>query len=335
MRLREPFRISGYLFEAMPAVVVEIGDGRVTGRGEAAGVYYLDDDTAHMELAIEAVRSAVEAGASRQDLRTLLPAGGARNALDCAMWERESLASGTPVAQLAGLGNPRPLVTTFTVPAVDPGEVESRLAALDHAQSLKLKLEGDLDVDAERLREVRRLRPETWLAVDANQGFHRDDLDRLAALLSEMRVSLLEQPVRRGSERELEGWKCPIPIAADESILDLNELAERHQHFDVINLKLDKCGGLTEALMMAAEIRKLGKQIMVGNMAGSFLAAAPGFILGQLCEVVDLDGPFFLVDQSAPDVIYKDGMIDVPAGMWGAGTNGPNTNLADQPDSRS
>ena len=224
MRLAEPFRISGYLFEAMPAIVATLSDGSFDGRGEACGVYYLGDDVPHMEEEIERHRAAIEAGLNRDELRRLLPPGGARNALDCALWELESRRSGVPVWKLAGAKESHALVTTFTIPADDPGEMSRKLAPLGGARAIKLKLTGDIDADTERVRAVRKLRPEVWLGVDANQGYVADTLDRLAEVLVEERVSLLEQPIRRGEEAQLDGWKSPIPIAADESILDLAEL---------------------------------------------------------------------------------------------------------------
>jgi L-Ala-D/L-Glu epimerase len=318
MRLREPFRISGYLFEAMPAVIATVSDGSASGRGEAAGVYYLDDNPDHMEREIERHRRALEAGIDRQRLQGLMPAGGARNALDCALWELESLRTGVPVWRLAGVPKPRPLVTTFTLPADDPSVLLRKIEAFASAKAIKLKLEGDLAADTARVQAVRKARPDVWLMVDANQGFGADDLDDLVAVLVDARVSLLEQPVRRGGEAVLDGWKSPVPIAGDESILNLEELASQHSRFDVVNIKLDKCGGLTEALMMAAEARRLGLKVMVGNMAGSTLAAAPGFILGQLCDFVDLDGPHFLADDNSAAEIYSEGMIMVPTGLWGS-----------------
>src|SRR5262249_10280249 len=155
---------------------------------------------------------------------------------------------------------------------------------------------GDVDVDRERITVIRLARPDVWLAVDANQGFAPADLDALDRACRDFSVSLIEQPLKRGEEASLQGWKPSVPIAAAESILDLEELRERANYFDVINIKLDKCGGLTEALMMARAARLLGKQVMVGNMGGSTLAMAPGFILAQLCDIIDLDGPYGLAD---------------------------------------
>src|SRR6187402_1012700 len=219
MRMKEPFRISGYLFEGIPAVIATLGDGRCEGRGEAAGVYYLNDDPAHMESEIERARDAIEQGIDRHALQALLPAGGARNALDCAFWELESFQQQTPVWKLADVGPPRPLVTTFTLPAEDPAYLRARLPGFAHAKAIKLKLEGDLAADTARVETVRGARPDAWIGVDANQGFAARDLDALVAMLIDQRVALLEQPLRRGEEAALDGWRSPIPVAADESIL--------------------------------------------------------------------------------------------------------------------
>jgi len=322
MRMREPFRISGYLFTAMPAVIATLSDGTHAGRGEAAGVYYLQDDPDHMEREIErcrtAIEEAIESGIDRAGLRDLLPPGGARNAVDCAMWELESLRAGVPVWKLAGAPPPRPLVTTFTLGADDPAELLRRLSGFPAPRAIKLKLEGDLAADSERVRTIRKARPDAWLAVDANQGFGADDLDALVTMLADQKVSLLEQPIRRGDEAILDGWKSPIPLAADESIQDMEELDRHHGRFDVVNIKLDKCGGLTEALMMAEHAGRLGLKVMVGNMAGSSLSAAPAFVLGQMCDIVDLDGPWFLADDPLASDLYNEGAIMVPAALWGA-----------------
>jgi L-alanine-DL-glutamate epimerase-like enolase superfamily enzyme len=317
IRFAEPFRITNYVFEAMPSIVARIADGETVGRGEAAGVYYLGDDQQHMLETVEKVRAEIESGLTRQDLQFLLPACGARNALDCALWELEARASGSPVWQLAGVPRPKPLVTTFTLPADDPSVLATKVERLSFAKSIKLKLDGDAQVDRERIRVVRSARPEAWLGVDANQGFAPDTLDSLAEAARTFSVSLIEQPLPRGQEAELEHWRPGIPVAADESILDLSELRERARFFDVINIKLDKCGGLTEALKMERAARMFGKQVMVGNMGGSTLAMAPGFVLGQLCDVVDLDGPYGLADDPLSSQIYSDGMIFVADKLWG------------------
>ena len=318
LRFAEPFRITNYVFEAMPSIIARIAEAGAVGRGEAAGVYYLGDDQQHMLDTVAQVRAEIEGGITREELQYLLPACGARNALDCALWELESLTSATPVWQLAGIPRPKPLVTTFTLPADEPAVLAVKVNRLSFAKAIKLKLDGVADVDRERIRVVREARPDAWLGVDSNQGFVPGTLDQLAEAARAFSVSLIEQPLPRGQEAELEHWRPGIPVAADESILDLAELRERARYFDVINIKLDKCGGLTEALKMERAARMFGKQVMVGNMGGSTLAMAPGFVLGQLCDVVDLDGPYGLADDPLAQQIYKDGSIVGPDRLGGS-----------------
>ncbi|HEL4287979.1 TPA: dipeptide epimerase [Stenotrophomonas maltophilia] len=316
-----PFRIAGHVFEAMPATVATLYDADFIGRGEAAGVYYNDDQPDTMKATLEALRPRIEAGIDRDALRQLLPAGGARNALDAALWELEAQRSGLPVWQLAGLDGVRPLLTTFTVGADTPEVMAERAAAYAQARALKLKLTGDPELDTARVRAVRARCPTPWIGVDANQGYTAATLPLLLPALVQAHISLLEQPCRRGHESDLDGIERPLPFAADESILDLAELEALHHRFNVINIKLDKCGGLTEGLMMARRARELGKQVMVGNMCGTSLAAAPAFVLGQFCDIVDLDGPTFLVKDRTPSVRYVDGFIDCGDEVWGPRTH--------------
>ncbi|WP_447755335.1 dipeptide epimerase [Sphingopyxis fribergensis] len=315
--LAKPFRISGHVFTDTPVVLVTLSDGERSGRGEASGVYYLGDDVPAMAAAIEDVRGAVEAGITREQLQALLPAGGARNALDCALWELEARRSGVPVWDLAGLAEPRPLRTTFTLGADDPDVMAEGACRYAQARALKLKLTGDLDVDIARVQAVRAARPECWIGVDANQGFAIGDLDALVAALVAADVKLLEQPLARGREADLDGYQCPIPIAADESALTLGDVDGLVGRFDVVNIKLDKCGGLTEGLAIARRARELGLGVMVGNMVGSSLAMAPAFIVGQLCDIVDLDGPIFLADDRKPSIEYTDGNVWCGEAIWG------------------
>lgn len=316
-RLAAPFRISGYVFEASELVVVELSDGQHRGRGEAGGVYYLGDEAPQIVEALEANRSAIEACESREELRQILPRGGARNAVDCALWELEANRSGIAAYRLAGIEAPRPLITTFTLGADDPAKMAEGARGYAEARAIKLKLTGDLSLDIDRVAAVRDARPDVWLGVDANQGFGIAQLDALAAAMAEQRVSLIEQPLARGREADLEGFESPIPIAADESVLGLADVPGLVGRFQVVNIKLDKCGGLTEALLMAEEARRLGLGVMVGNMVGTSLAMAPAFILGQLCDYVDLDGPTFLKEDRVPGVQYSDGQIWCPDEVWG------------------
>jgi len=315
--LREPFRISGYIWTELDVVVATLDDGRHRGRGEACGVYYLNDKAQNMVAELSAVRGAIEPGINREQLQQLLPRGGARNALDCALWELEARRAGVPVWKLAGLDPPKPLLTTITLGAEHPEVMAARATKHARARALKLKLTGDLDLDIARVQAVRAARPDVWIGVDANQGYTGAALPALIPALQTERVSLLEQPVRRGHESELDGFKSPIPMAGDESVLDLTELPNAVQRYDIVNIKLDKCGGLTEGLAMAREARRLGLGVMVGNMVGTSLAMAPAFVLGQYCDVVDLDGPIFLTRDRKPAAAYEDGHIWCGEQVWG------------------
>lgn len=319
---KAPFRISGYTFDVQDAVVATLDDGVHRGRGEAAGVYYLHDDADHVLAVIEGQRAAVEAGIDRQQLQRLLPAGGARNALDCAYWELESRRAGKPVWQLAGIAPPRPLLTTFTLGAESPAHMAESARRYSIARALKLKLTGEAALDLERVRAVRAARPDAWIGVDANQGYAIEGLPALVAGLLEYDVELLEQPLRRGREADLEGFKSAIPLAADESALTLADVPGLVGRFDMVNIKLDKSGGLTEGLAMVRLARQLGLGVMVGNMMGSSLAMAPSFVLGQLCDVVDLDGPTFLKDDPPPNIVYAEGNIWCDEAVWGAAARG-------------
>ena len=295
LRLAKPFRISGFVFETQEAVVVTLDDGTHRGLGEASGVYYLGDTGESIVAAIEGVRDAIEGGIDRIALQELLPPGGARNAVDCALWDLEAQRRGRDAWELAGLPSVRPLVTTFTLGADDPAIMADGARGFAHARALKMKLTGDLDLDIARVRAVRAARPEPWLGVDANQGYAIDTLDQLMPALVDARVSLVEQPVRRGAEAALDGYRSPIPIAADESVLCLAEIPANAKRFNVINIKLDKCGGLTEALAMA-----------------------PAFVVGQLCDIVDLDGPIFLAADREAALVYENGTVWCPRNVWGS-----------------
>lgn len=316
--LKEPFRITGQTMVDTELVIVILERNGHLGRGEASGVHYrAGDDVPGMVSRIEAVRTQIEAGITRESLQELLPTGGARNAIDCALWDLEAKETGRPAWQIAGLQPPRPLLTTFTVGANGPEKMAADALAYTQAKAIKVKLLGE-PADAERVRAVRRARPDVWLGVDANQGFTRASLDTLMPVLREARVQLIEQPFRTGQEAELDSLNSPIPVAADESAQGLADLPALVGRFSVVNIKLDKCGGLTEGLAMAREARRLGLNVMVGNMVGTSLAMAPSFLVGQLCQVVDLDGPVFLISDRTPSVRYENGAITCPEALWGA-----------------
>jgi L-alanine-DL-glutamate epimerase-like enolase superfamily enzyme len=313
----QPFRISGHVFTETALLVATLSDGQHVGRGEGAGVYYLGDDIDHMLAQATSVREAIERGASRQDLQEMLPPGGARNALDCAYWDLEAKQAGRPVRELAGLESPRPLLSTLTLGADTPAAMAAAAQALDPLAPVKVKLTGDLDDDIARLEAIRAARPEAWLGVDANQGYDIGTLASLMPVLIGLRIAQLEQPLKRGRESDLDGFKRSIPFVADESAVTLADTASLVGRFDMVNIKLDKCGGLTEGLAIAREARLLGLGVMVGNMMGSSLSMAPSFLLGQLCDIVDLDGPTFLARDRVPGVSYRDGRVHCPSEIWG------------------
>lgn len=315
--LRRPFHITGHVFTALDVIVVTLRDGPFAGRGEAASVFLWNSTVTSMTAEIEAVRKEIEAGISRETLRNVLPAGGARNAVDCALWDLEAKRTGSAAWRLAGLQTPRPLLTTYTLGVNSPEKMAQGARDFAGARALKLKLNGD-GADAERVRAVRAVRPDVWLGVDANQGFTLDGLQGLLPVFVEACVQVVEQPLPIGQEEQLEGLRSPIPLAADESVRTVADLSALVGRFDMINIKLDKCGGLTEGLLMAGEARRLGFKLMVGNMFGTSLAMAPAFVLGQLCEVVDLDGPIEFVRDRVPSASYENGRIWCAPQIWGA-----------------
>jgi L-alanine-DL-glutamate epimerase-like enolase superfamily enzyme len=318
---KEPFRITGYTMVDSEVLRVEVGQDGLVGRGEASGVYYKrDDDPQTGARRLESIRGKIEAGIGRIGLQKLLPACAARNALDCALWDLEAKRTGSPAWRIAGLECPKALTTTFTIGA---GSVERMVAtarAYNQARAIKLKLTGEA-LDADRVLAVREARPDVWLGVDANQGFTRESLTRLLPTLVEAGVLLIEQPCRVGEESLLDGFDSPIPFAADESAQVFADLPGLVGRFNIVNIKLDKCGGLTEALAMAHAAKRFGLGVMVGNMLGTSLAMAPAFLVGQLCQVVDLDGPIFLSRDRPVPVEYSAGTIQCPAGLWGDPTS--------------
>jgi L-Ala-D/L-Glu epimerase len=310
-QMTAPLRISGYIMQDIPVLVVGLSDGSFRG------LFYLGDWPADMLIQVEAVRGSIEAGISREALRELLPAGGARNAVDCALWELESMQAGMSVERLAGVEEAGSLLTTCTIGADSPlAMAHVAVEKYRNAKALKLKLLGD-DLDAPRVRAVRKARPDVWLGVDGNQGFSVEHLAAMQPALMDARVSLIEQPFKVGQEALLDGFDRPIPIAADESVQSLPDMAVLAGRFDAVNIKLDKCGGLTEALLMMAEARRLGLKVMVGNMGGTSLAMAPAMVIGSGCDIVDLDGPLFLTADRVPGVVYRHGMVSVEPGTWG------------------
>lgn len=314
--LHSPFVITGYTFTELEAVWVTLTEGERRGRGEACGIYYLGDTQDSMMAQLESVRGAVEAGATRADIQELLPPGGARNALDCAYWDLECKVSGHSIWQLLDI-TPHELTTVATIGIGAPEEMAARALELSSFAHLKVKLDDHLPI--ERLSAIREARPDAQLVIDVNQGWSRDSLDRYLPELHQLGVAMVEQPLPRGDDASLSGIQSPIPIGADESLMNLAEYDEVAPFYDVINIKLDKCGGLTEALEIVKRAEADGKKIMVGNMTGTSLSMAPSYVIGQFCEFVDIDGPVLLEKDLDYGLDYREGgRVSLPSStLWG------------------
>jgi L-Ala-D/L-Glu epimerase len=319
-----PFRVSRGAESALDVVVVTLtdSDGHV-GRGEAAGVDY-DGETVPLLCAqIEAVRPAIERGVAPDGpaagfaaAATLLPPGGARNAVDCALWDLTAKQRRTTAWKLAGLPNPRRLTTSITLGIDTDAAVAAGARHYAGWPLIKVKVDGERHLDAVRL--VHAACPAAGLIVDPNQAWSCDLLNRLAPEMKSLGVVLIEQPVPRGEDETLRGYSGSIRLAADESLADRAGLAGVRDLYRVVNVKLDKTGGLTEALALARDARALGLQVMVGCMAGTSLAMAPGMVVGQLAEFVDLDGPLLHSADREPGIEYDRGLMGLPSpALWG------------------
>jgi len=314
--LAEPFTITGMTWDCIDILLVNLSQGGSNGHSEASGVYYRGETAASMQKQIEALRPTIEAGVTCHTLQEILPPGGARNALDCALWQLEARIKNVPQWRLCGLEKPRPLITTFTCGADSPHKMAHTARGYCGAKALKLKLTG-IPEDRDRVLAVREARPDVWIGVDANQGFSRASLEWLMPTLTQCSISLVEQPFPCGQESLLDGFRSPIPIAADESVQSASDIPDLVGRFDVINIKLDKCGGLTNALEMIQRCRDTGLTAMVGNMLGTSLAMAPAYLVGQLCSIVDLDGPIFLNSDRPPRMQYtNDGYAVCPEELF-------------------
>lgn len=317
-RMAQPLRISGHVMTEMAVVVATVTRGRHQGRGEGSPVFYRGETAQSMAAQLEAARPLIESGISRQELLQAMPAGGARNAVDCALWDLSSRQARQPVWSLLGQASaPRPLLTTCTLGA-DAPEVMAHgaLHGYRDARAIKLKLLGD-GLDGARVAAVRAARPDVWLGVDANQGWTLDSLTELMPTLLKAHVQLIEQPLPAGQDAELDGYASPIALAADESVQTLDDVAALAGRYQMMNIKLDKCGGLTEALLMEQAGRRLGLRVMVGNMGGTSLGMVPALLLGQRCDTVDLDAPLFLTEDRRPGLQYREGLVSAPDGVWG------------------
>ena len=315
--MNEPFEIAREVITDLPVLMLGLRDAQGhAGRAEAAGVDYDGETPQTMAAQVAGVLEQLHDGLTGAELMDMLPAGGARNALDCALWDLRAKQTGVPAWRLAGLPGLVPVTTVYTIGLGDEATTRRKLRAARQYPLLKLKVDAQRHLDIVRM--VREEHPRARVVVDANQAWSRELLLELLPALAALGVELVEQPLPRGQDAELEGLVSPIPLAADESCTDSRSLGELAGRYQYITIKLDKCGGLTEAFAMADAAERLGLGLMVGNMCGTSLAMAPAFLLAQRCRYVDLDGPLLQQLDRATPLHFHGGQIDPPvAALWG------------------
>jgi L-Ala-D/L-Glu epimerase len=315
--LKIPFTISQETYRSVPCIQIKLidADGKI-GQAEAVGVDYAGETPATMSAQIEAVRQAIEAGIDKTAAQTLLPAGGARNALDCALWDLEAKQTGMPAWQRAGLQQPIPQPTAFTLGIMPEAQLRETARAYAHFSMLKIKTDHVLGLDPVRI--VHEEVPNARFIVDPNQAWTGAQLDQFKSSLQKLNIALLEQPVAVEDDDVLRKVALPIPVAADEAFTDRHSLENLIGKYQVLNIKLDKTGGLTEALACARLGITQSFELMVGCMVGSSLAMAPATLLAQISHFVDLDGPLLQSADCAAPITYENGMIGVPSPtLWG------------------
>ena len=315
--LREPFAISRAVHTDIPTMQVRVTDTRgLVGFGEGHGVTYEGETVAGMMAQIEDARPVLEHGVTRQTLVDILPAGGARFALDSALWDLECKATGVDPFTLAGV-DLGPVRSARTIGIRALADYERAARAVANWAVLKIKVDGREPLAA--VEAVRRGSPRADLIVDPNQAWSVDQLKDLAPRMAELGVVLLEQPIPIGAEAGLDGYRAPVPLCADELVDEEADLAKAIGRFAFVNIKLDKCGGLTTALRLADAATRAGLGLMVGCMGGSSLNMAPAMVLARRCAFVDLDGPMFLTEDCPNGYDYLDGVVAAPykPELWG------------------
>jgi L-alanine-DL-glutamate epimerase-like enolase superfamily enzyme len=311
-----PFVIARGSKRHVEVIVAEVRAGPHVGRGEATPIYYCGDSAAAALAALNAMAGAVAGGATRNDLLALMPPGAARNALDAALWDLEAEQAGARVWTLAGLPPPRPLLTAFTIGLGEPAAMADAARAVAGRELLKLKLGGEGDLD--RVAAVRTAAPHARLIADANEAWGGLDVERLCHELARYRVELVEQPLPAADDAALAHVVSPMPFAADESLMSRADLDRVSGRYRYINVKLDKCGGLTEGLALIAEARARGLGVMVGCMLSTSLGAAPAFVAAMHADYVDLDGPLLLAADRAHGLRFMGSDVAPPeVALWG------------------
>ncbi|WP_166039639.1 N-acetyl-D-Glu racemase DgcA [Sphingosinicella sp. YJ22] len=314
--LTRPFRIARGAKTEADVVTVAIGEDGETGCGEAVPYPRYGESPASALAAIEAVRDRIEGGAGRNELLSLLPAGAARNAVDCALWDLEAKLSRRDVASLIGRPAPGPVASALTVTIDDTDAMARTAAGLADMPLLKVKV--DAAQPEAQIRAVREAAPHARLIVDPNESWDRELVEAMQPLLIDMHVDLLEQPVPAGSDEWLEGFAPAVPICADESIHVAEDLPTVARRYQAVNIKLDKTGGLTAALMLARAARERGLLLMTGCMVSSSLSIAPAMHVAMLSDFVDLDGPLWLREDRSGGVRQEGGLLHPPLdGFWG------------------
>ena len=314
--LRATFTISRGSRTASEVVVARVREGAHEGRGECLPYARYGESAQGVVAALEALAPAVREGLDRAGLQETLPAGAARNALDCALWDLECKAQGRRAWELAGLPPPLPLTTAYTLSLDTPAAM--RAAAARHAERplLKLKLGGPGDLD--RVAAVREGAPQARIIVDANEGWTAQDYAALAPELAALGVAMVEQPLPAGADDALEHLERPVPVCADEACHDRTTLDALVGRYDLVNIKLDKSGGLSEALALRDAARERGLQVMVGCMIATSLSMAPALLVAGGAAFVDLDGPLLLARDRAPGLRYEGALVHPPASaLWG------------------
>lgn len=314
--LKRPFKISREIFFSADVVTVELREDGLVGRGEAWPAPRYGDNCAQ---AVNQAQSALFAMGGQLSIDSLqsMPAGAARNAIDCAIWDLESKKQANRAWQLAGLDAPVSKTTAYTIVLDEPAVMAEQAREEAWRPLLKLKL-GKADEDLVRVMAVRRAAPSSRFIVDANEGWSFDQLREFAPRLADAGVELIEQPLPAAKDAVLADYDSPVPLCADESCHSRASLPGLVGKYGFVNIKLDKTGGLTEALQLAREAQQHGFRLMVGSMNGSSLAMAPAMLVAQLCDYVDLDGPLFLKQDRDPGLHFEGSTISPPeAELWG------------------
>ena len=297
-------------------LTVHLSDNEHVGRGECYPYARYGESLDSVSEQIFAIEAELKNGISREMLGQLMPAGAARNALDCALWDLEAKNRGVPVWRLAGLSEPSTITTAYTLSLDTPEAMHA--SAAEHATRPLLKIKLGSAGDLDRLRAVRSGAPDATLIVDANEGWSASDYDELAPVMLELGVSMVEQPLPQSNDDELAGRDRPLPVCADESCHDVASLDALVGKYDMINIKLDKTGGLTEALALKKAAIEKGFDVMVGCMVTSSLAMAPAMLVAHEVSVADLDGPLLLAEDRDPAVTYRGSVMEpAPAALWG------------------